>query len=51
MRAKPAPSSTLPAEDARPQISRDTGYREMPGGTSATVVVPDVLGRIGVPSP
>ena len=25
----------LPAEDARPQISRDTGYRETPGGTSA----------------
>ena len=41
----------LSAEDARPQISRDTGSREMPGGTSAAAFVPDAPGRIGVPSP
>jgi len=41
----------LPAEDARPQISRDTGYRDTPGGTSAAAFVPDVPERIGVPSP
>jgi hypothetical protein len=41
----------LPAEDARPQISRDTGYRGTPGGTSAAAFVPDAPGRIGVPSP
>jgi len=41
----------LPAEDGRPQISRDMRYRETPGGTSARAFLPDVPGRIGVPSP
>ena len=41
----------LPAGDARPQISRDTGYRETPGGTSAPAFLPDAPRRIGVPSP
>jgi hypothetical protein len=41
----------LPADDARPQISRDTGCRGTPCGTSAAVFVPDAPGRIGVPSP
>jgi hypothetical protein len=41
----------LPAGDARPQISRSAGYRDAPGGTSAAAFVPDVSGRIGVPSP
>jgi hypothetical protein len=37
--------------DARPQISRDMRYRETPGSTSARAFLPDVPGRIGVPSP
>ena len=41
----------LPAEDARPQISRDVRCRGTPGGSSAAAFVPDVLGRVGVPSP
>jgi hypothetical protein len=41
----------LRAEDARPQISRDTGRCETPGGASGAAFVPDAPERIGVPSP
>jgi hypothetical protein len=47
---KPTPAP-LHAEDARRKISRNTGYRDTPGETSAAAFVPDVPGRIGVPSP
>ena len=41
----------LPAEDGRPQISRDMRYRETSGGTAGAAFLPDAPGRIGVPSP
>jgi hypothetical protein len=51
VRGKPAPGSRSWPGDGGPQISRGTGFRETPGGTSAPVFVPDAPGRIGVPSP
>jgi hypothetical protein len=51
MQGKSAPGLPLPAEDARPQISRGTGVRETPGGTSTAAFVPDVPEQTGVPSP